>query len=138
MKIKRIVAILLVLGFSIFMVGCENRITTDEAKEQVNALITAVSSGDFVEAEKLLHPGVKTDLEAFFNREEAEEGVDFQAGIEIKRYTGFSSAVYTTEVDGAKYELDMDITVGGKDLELSVEMVRNDQGFGICEIDIDD
>ncbi|MBE5731114.1 MAG: hypothetical protein E7350_04110 [Clostridiales bacterium] len=138
MKIKRIVAILLVLAFSLFMVGCENRITTDEAKEQVNALISAVSSGDFDEAEKLLHPSRKTDLEAYFNRAEAVEGVDFQAGIEITKYTGFSSALHETEVDGAEYELEMNVLVSGKALELTVEIVRNDQGFGIYEIDIDD
>lgn len=139
MKIKHIISVLLILVFALFMFGCsENKVSKNEAKEQASALVNAVSAGNFADAEKLLHPSRQIDLEAYFNREEAEENVDFQSGIEIVKYTGFSSALYDSEVDGSEYELEMNISVSGKTLELKVDVVRNDQGFGIYEIDIDD
>ena len=121
------------------MFGCsENKVSRDEAKEQASKLVNAVSSGSFDEAEKLLHPNRQIDIEALFARKETEYNVDFQSGIEIVRYTGFSSALYDSEVDGSEYELEMNVSVSGRTLELTVDVVRNEQGFGIYEIDIDD
>ena len=139
MRIKRFTFILLVLVFATFMFGCtENKVSRGEAKEQVNLLIDAISNGNFEEAEKLLHPSEQVDLEAYFNEAEKEYGVDFQSGIELVKYTNFSSSLYDSEVQGGDYELDAIIKVGTKRLELTVEVVRNDLGFGIYEIDIDD
>ena len=138
MKIRVFLCVLLVLVLSLSLISCENRVTKDEAKEQVNSLIDAAANSKFEDASSLLHPKRTFDIQALFERAETEYNVDFQGGIEIKRYTGFSSAVYSSEVDGSSYELDVDIIVSGKTLELSVEVVRNDSGFGIYDIEIDD
>ncbi|MBQ8146664.1 MAG: hypothetical protein IJ039_07755 [Clostridia bacterium] len=138
MKIKLILSLMLALILTLSFVSCADRVTRDEAKDQVNSLLNAVEESDFDNAAKLLHPNREFDIEGLFTRAETEYSVDFQSGIEIKRYTGFSSALYESEVDGSEYELEMDITVSGRVLELTVDIVRNDSGFGIYEIDIDD
>ena len=67
----------------------------------------------------------------------AREGIDFQGGIEIKRYTEFSSLAYDSDVDGGECELEANVIVGGVGYELSIEIVKNDLGYGIYEIDFD-
>lgn len=138
MKIRVFLCVLLVLVLSLSLISCENRVTKDEAKEQVNKLLDAVVDERFDDAKSLLHPKRAFDVQDLFERAEAEYNVDFQDSIELERYTGFSSAVYSSEVDGSSYELEMDIVVSGKALELTVEVVRNNSGFGIYDIEIDD
>ena len=136
---KKYIALFLLLLFALTLVSCgENKISGKEAKEQVNTLLDYVKAENFENAQTLVHPNRPIDFKSYFNGKEIEYNVDFQSGIEIKRYTGFSSALYDSEVDGGKYELDMDILVSGRELELSVELVRNDRGYGIYDIDIDD
>ena len=138
MKIKAIFLVLVILVLSLSLVGCETKISRDEAKGTIEAFLGAVAAGDFESAKTYLHPEKPYDVEKFFNSIEERTGVDFQRGIEIKKYTGFSTSLYDSEIDGSDYELDMNITVDGFALELSIEVVRNDAGYGIYEIDIDD
>ncbi len=137
MKIKAIISILLVLIFAISLVGCGAGIKKNEAKETAEAFLGAVASGNFEKAETYLHPERPFDIEKYFNEKEARAGVDFQKGIEIKRYTEYSSSVYDSEVDGSDFELEMNVIVDGVAFEISIEVVRNDLGYGIYEIDLD-
>ena len=77
------------------------------------------------------------DVEKYFSELEKRAGVDCQAGIEIKRYTNYSSAVYESEVDGSEYELEANIIIDGIAFELDIEIVRNDLGYGIYSFEID-
>ena len=139
MKVKQIISALLVIVFTLSLLGCtENKVTRDEAREQANLLVNAVSSGNFSYARELLHPSLSINIEEYFNTNEEKYGVDFQSGITVERYTNFSSALYDSDVKGSEYELDIDISVSGKTLELTIDVVRNEQGFGIYEIEIDD
>lgn len=137
MKIKHLLLTLMALVLAFSLVGCANRVKKDEAKEQVNAFIDNVRAGNFEGAKEYLHPERPLDIETYFARKELEYGVDFQSGIEITR-TDYSSAMYESEVDGGEYELEMNIIVSGVALEMNIDVVRNDNGFGIYSIDIDD
>ena len=137
MKIKAIFLTVIMLVLILSLVGCETKISRDEAKGTIEAFLEAVEIGDFEAAKTYLHPEKPYDVEKFFNSVEERAGVDFQKGIEIKRYTGFSTSLYDSEIDGSDYELDMDIIVDIFALELSIEVVRNDAGYGIYEIDFD-
>ena len=68
---------------------------------------------------------------------EKEENVDFQAGIEIEKYTGFSSSLYDSTVDGSTYELTMHTKVGDKKVIFTIEIVNNEKGYGIYNLDLD-
>ena len=133
MKKILILAVALILCFT--LVGCGKE--TDKAKETAEAFLSSVANGDFENAKTYLHPDRQIDVEKYFNDYEARTGVDFQKGIKVKKYTGYSYSVYDSEVDGSEYELEMRISVGNKTLEINIDVVRNDNGYGIYEIDID-
>ena len=137
MKIKAILSVLLVLVLAISLVGCGTRIKKNEAKETAEAFLAEIAKGDFESAKGYLHPEKPLDLEKYFNDKESRAGVDFQKGIEIKRYTEYSSSLYDDEIDGSDYELEMNVIVDGVAFEISIDVVRNDLGYGIYEIDLD-
>ena len=68
---------------------------------------------------------------------EKEKDVDFQAGIEIEKYTVFSSSLYDSTVDGSTYELTMRTKVGDKKVIFTIEIVNNENGYGIYNLDLD-
>ena len=137
MKIKAILSFVIVFALCFSLVGCGNRIKKEDAKETVEAFLQSVQDGNYEEAKKLLHPDRPFDIEKYFNSKEAEYGIDFQKGIEIKAYTEYSSSLYDSEVDGSDYELELNILVDGFVIELSVDLVKNDLGYGIYDLDID-
>lgn len=136
MKVRHFLALILVLILCLSLVGCANAIKADEAKAHVKGFLGKIEAGDFTAAAKDLHPDRPADLEQFFSELEGELGVDFQSGIKIVRYTGFSTALYDSTVDGAAYTLKFDAKVSGKTLAMEIELVRNDAGFGIYNLDI--
>lgn len=138
MKAKFLVLLLTVLTFALIFAGCDSRVTRDEAKEQTNLFLNAVEDKNYDLAKTYLHPQRPIDVKALTERAELNLGIDFSKGIEITRYTDFSSSVYDSEVDGSEYELEIDAIVGGVSIEINVEIVRNDQGFGIYGIEFDD
>ena len=74
-------------------VSCGNGIKGDEAKAFINDFFVAIVAEDYDKAESFLHSERPADLETFLLNVEKEENVDFQAGIEIEKYTGFSSSL---------------------------------------------
>jgi hypothetical protein len=116
--------------------SCSGGIARDEAKGCVEDFFDLVCTDDYASARKLLHPDRDTDIEAFFDSMEEREGIDLSE-LEIKRYTGFSSSYYSTDVAGSSYELDADLQIGIKSAELEIKLVKNENGFGIYELDID-
>ena len=137
MKTKSIILIVISLTLCFSLVACNGAIKRKDAKVLTEEFVSAIENGDFEKAKSYLHPEKPLDLEKYFNEIEARTGVDFQKSIEIKRYTGFSSSLYDSEVDGADYELEMNVIVDGVAFELSVDIVKNDLGYGIYDIEID-
>ena len=128
---------ILILCLCMFLLSsCKGGIQGSEAKAHVNAFFAAIVDENYSEAETLLHPERPAELESFFLNVEEEKGIDFQEGIEIKKYTGFSSSFYDSTVDGSTYELTMQTKVGEKTIEFTIEIVKNEAGYGIYNLDI--
>ena len=87
----------------IFLVSCSGGIKGDEAKTFINDFFSAIVAEDYDKAEEFLHPERPADLESFLLGIENEEDIDFQSGIKIEKYTGFSSAFYDSSVEGSTY-----------------------------------
>ncbi len=119
------------------LVSCGNGIKGAEAKAFINDFFVAIVAEDYDKAESLLHPERPADLETFFLNVEKEENVDFQAGIEIEKYTGVSSSLYNSTVGGSRYELTMRTKVGDKKITFTIEIAKNKNGYGIYNLDLD-
>ena len=134
---RMIVAIMIACLFVSSLVSCGNGIKGDDAKAFINDFFAAIVAEDYDKAEGFLHPERPADLEAFLQNVEKQANVDFQAGIEIEKYTGFSSSLYDSSVDGSTYELIMRARVGDKQVRFTIEIVKNEIGYGIYNFDID-
>lgn len=83
-----------------------------------------------------MHPERPADLQEFFVSLENEKNIDFSS-INIEKYTGFRSSFYDSSVDGSAYSLTMEIAVSDKIVQMEIEIVKNDAGYGIYNLDID-
>ena len=119
------------------LASCSGGIKGDDAKAYINDFFDAVSAEDYERAEALLHPDRPADLEEFFLNIEEKEDLDFQSGIEVERYTGMSSSYYDSTVDGSRYELVMQVSVDEKNVEFTIEIVQNENGYGIYNLNLD-
>lgn len=136
-KLLRNIVFCIVLSVCILLFSsCSGGIKGSEAKAHINEFFAAIVDEDYSNAENLLHPERPADLNEFFASIEEAEGIDFQEGIEIERYTGFSSALYDSTVKGSTYELTMNTTIGEKKVEFTIEIVKNEAGFGIYNFDL--
>ena len=137
MKLKSIILLAIVLVFSVGLLGCNGKgVTGDEAKAHIHSFFEAVDAGDYEKAETYLHPERPISLEKFFGTIKESENLDFQSDITIEKYTGFSSSYYDSTVKGSTYTLDMKTTVGDEEVKISIEIVRNEKGFGIYNLNI--
>ncbi len=135
---KKTILTAIISCFCIFsLVSCSGGIKGDEAKAFINDFFAAIVAEDYDKAEEFLHPERPADLETFLLSVENDEDIDFQSGIEIEKYTGFSSTVYNSTVGGATYELTMRAKVGDKEVEFTIEIVKNENGYGIYNFDLD-
>ena len=134
---RRILMILVTCLCIFSFASCGKGIRGDEAKAFINDFFAAVVAEDYDKAESFLHPERPADLETFLLNVETEENVDFQAGIEIEKYTGVSASLYDSTVDGSRYELTMRTKVGDQKVTFTIEIVKNDNGYGIYNLDID-
>ena len=134
---KNILIAVVALLCSIALASCDGGIKGDEAKEYINDFFDAIVAEDYERAEALLHPDRPADLETFFLNIEEKEDIDFQSGIEVEKYTGFSSSYYDSTVDGSRYELTMRTSVGDETVQFTIEIVENENGYGIYNLHSD-
>lgn len=132
---KRLSAILITIFVTISLCACSGGISGDEAKTYINDFLDAVETGDYELATTFLHPDQTENLEVYFGMLKDWHGVDF-SDVEIVRYTGFSSSYYNSTVDGSIYRLRMDATVSGTSVAMEIEIVKNDNGYGIYNIEV--
>lgn len=123
--------ILIALILFLALPGCSNGIKEDEAKIYVDGFFEAIVSEDYSKAEEFLHPDRPASIADFIMALEMGLGLDFQAGMEIAEYTSVSTVLYDSTVAGATYKLCMDVMVGDVLVDIELELVRNDAGFGI-------
>lgn len=126
------VFLILIIGFSLS--SCSGGISGDEAKTYINEFFEKISSEDYAAAEEFLHPEHPAELQVYFETIENEENVDFSS-INIERYTGFKTAMYDSTVGGSTYSLTMKISVSDKIGMMEIELVKNDNGYGIYNLD---
>ena len=132
---KRILVFFAIIISTISLLSCSDGIKHDEAKEHINDFFAAIEKGDYKLAATLLHPERPADLKAFFESLENENNLDFSK-IEINRYTSFSTVYYDSTVSGSKYSLSIDTDVNGRDVDFDIEIVKNDNGYGIYNLNI--
>ena len=134
MKLKALAPLVALLLLAALLVGCSAGISGESARVQIEGFFDAVSVGDLEAAQKYVYPTTAIDLRDFLQDEAERLGVVFEDGIEIKEFTGFSSAVYDSKYKGAYYTLHMKLTVGGKEIRSSVTVVSADRGMGIYSV----
>lgn len=133
---KKFISISLVFIFVFSFCGCAGMISTDDATALVEDFWARVKEKNYEAAEIFLHPERPTELKDFFESVEEYNNIDF-SNTEIKKYTGFKSVSHDSTVNGATINLTMVLSVSGKEVEAVIEIVRNNNGYGIYNLDLD-
>lgn len=135
-KLKSLIVVFVTVLMLLSLVGCSGGISGSEAKAHINGFFEAVRAEDYDKAETFLHPELAdTDLKAFFEGAESQLAVDFST-FEIDKYTGVSTSFYNSNVGGSVYSLNMDVNISGKTIDMVIEIVKNDDGYGIYAMDM--
>ncbi len=133
---KSLLAVFITAFALLSLVGCSGGISGDEAKAHINGFFDAVRKENYEQAETFLHPELAdTDLKTFFEGAESQLSVDF-ATLGLDKYTGFSTSFYNSNVGGSIYSLNMAVNISGKTIDMVIEIVKNDDGYGIYAMDM--
>ena len=135
-RILSVLAALLLLITS--LTACEGGVTREEARGAMDALLAALANEDYAEAAALYHPDAAMTeelLAAFAEQVKTKVGIDLTEGATVEKITGISSSYYDSTVGGSRYELTAKIQVGDKTASLTVEVIRNDKGYGIFRVE---
>ena len=120
------------------LTACSGGITREEAKTAMDSLLVALDNENYAEAAALYHPdAVMTEelLAAFAEQVKTKVGIDLTEGAVVEKITGISSSYYDSTVDGSRYALTARIKAGDKTSSLTVEVIRNDKGYGIFKVE---
>ncbi len=135
-RILSVLAALLLLLTS--LTACEGGVTREEARGAMDALLTALDNEDYAEAAALYHPDAAMTAEllsAFVEEVKTKVGIDLTEGATVEKTTGMRSAYYDSNVGGSFYALTAKIQAGDKTASLTVEVIRNDKGYGIFKVE---
>ena len=120
------------------LTACSGGITREEAKTAMDALLTALDNENYAEAAALYHPDAAMTedlLAAFAGQIKTKVGIDLTEGAVVEKITGMSASYYDSNVDGSRYALTAKIKAGDKTADLTVEVIRNDKGYGIFQVE---
>ncbi len=120
------------------LTACSGGITREEAKTAMDSLLTALGNENYAEAAALYHPDAAMTeelLAAFAEEVKTKVGIDLTEGATAEKITGISSSYYDSTVDGSRYELTAKIQAGDKTAFLTLEVIRNDRGYGIFQVE---
>lgn len=135
-RILSVLAALLLLITS--LTACSGGITREEAKTAMDSLLVALDDENYAEAAALYHPdaAMTEELLAAFSEEvKTNVGIDLAEGAVVEKITNMRSAYYDSNVDGSFYALTAKIQAGDKTASLTVEVIRNDRGYGIFKVE---
>lgn len=135
-RILSVLAALLLLLTS--LTACEGGVTREEARGAMDALLAALDNENYAEAAALYHPDAAMTedlLAAFAGQIKTKVGIDLTEGAVVEKITGMSSSYYDSNVDGSRYALTARIKAGDKTASLTVEVIRNDKGYGIFQVE---
>ena len=120
------------------LTACSGGITREEAKTAMDSLLTALDNENYTEAAALYHPDAAMTedlLAAFAEQVKTKVGIDLTEGAVAEKITGMSTSYYDSTVDGSRYALTARIKAGDKTADLTVEVIRNDRGYGIFRVE---
>lgn len=135
-RILSVLAALLLLITS--LTACSGGISREEAKTAMDSLLVALDNENYAEAAALYHPDAAMTedlLAAFAEQVKTKVGIDLTEGAVVEKITGISSSYYDSTVGGSRYELTAKIQAGDKTASLTVEVIRNDRGYGIFRVE---
>lgn len=135
-RILSVLAALLLLITS--LTACSGGVTREDTQTAMDSLLTALDNENYAEAAALYHPDAamtKDLLAAFAEQVKTKVGIDLTEGAVAEKITGISSSYYDSNVDGSRYALTAKIKAGDKTASLTVEVVRNDRGYGIFKVE---
>ena len=133
---KKVASIFLTFLIVFLFSACSGGISGDEAKSYINDFLEKISAEDYEGAKEFLHPERPADVEELFEALKSEENIDF-SDFKIEKYTGFRSALYDSTVDGSAYSLTMKVSASDRILQMEIEIVKNDNGYGIYNLVLD-
>ena len=120
------------------LTACSGGITREEAKTAMDSLLVALDNENYAEAAALYHPDAAMTeelLAAFAEQVKTKVGIDLTEGAVAEKITGMSASYYDSTVDGSRYALTAKIKAGDKTASLTVEVIRNDRGYGIFRVE---
>ena len=135
-RILSVLAALLLLITS--LTACSGGITREEAETAMDSLLVALDNENYAEAAALYHPDAAMTeelLAAFAEQVKTKVGIDLTEGATVEKITGISSSYYDSTVGGSRYELTAKIKAGDKTADHTVEVIRNDRGYGIFKVE---
>lgn len=133
-NLLRGISLLLLFCFLLSLSAC---IKMSEAKDMATAVFSCLSETRYEDAAALFHPsyGIKaTEMESLVGVLAESYDADVKDGIVIERTVNYKASGYTTEVDGSRCEMTMNIAIGEKTLRATIVIVRNDAGYGIARL----
>jgi len=137
MKTKHILVFALCLATLVLcLVSCGDGIDMGEAESFVSEFFDAVGRGDTETANTYLHPDVPLQLDSYLEDVAQEYGISFEEGITVEHRTGLSYAYYDSRVGGSLYEQRLRAKIGNTSVYITVEVVKNEAGYGIYNLDI--
>ncbi len=126
--------LILLLAVMLSSVSCTiYSIDSATGKADIYAFLSAIEQEDYVTAEGYLHPDYQVDL----TEKMAEVPVEYRTNFGI---TPEGSALYVyeyTDITGAVYGRAYDFRVGDKVVDIYVELLLNDNGYGVYDFVID-
>ena len=120
------------------LTACSGGVTREETQTAMDSLLTALDNENYAEAAALYHPDAAMTedlLAAFAEAVKTNVGIDLTEGATVEKYTNMRSAFYDSNVDGSFYALTAKIKAGDKTASLTVEVIRNDRGYGIFKVE---
>ena len=120
------------------LTACSGGVTREETQTAMDSLLSALDNENYAEAVALYHPDAAMSedlLAAFAEQVKTKVGIDLTEGAAVEKITGMSSSYYDSTVDGSRYALTAKIKAGDKTASLAVEVIRNDKGYGIFQVE---
>ena len=136
-NIKKIITFIICCLSILMFSSCSGGIDKNKAKNFINDFFDEVVAENYENAETFLHPERPGDLRSYFLNIENNTDLDFQNGIQIERYTGYSSTYYDSTVGGSTLELNIRVRIGDNTADFTIEIVQNKAGYGIYNLNID-
>ena len=133
-------ALIMLLLSLLSLASCGHEIEEAEAKTQTETFVLAISEKRYDDAASCMHPVRETaggDLRQYFEVTAQNYDVDFENSFSILRYTEVKCEKNEKLYDGAYCVLTAKAKAGEKTFALTVELVKNDSGFGIHNFHFD-